>query len=240
MKKILTLLFLLFSLPAHAVSVTLQQGVDCGDLCDGNYTGTADSYTYHVLDENRDTDGLILPFPFSGHVKRNFIKYDFSPIQSYCPGGVDVTSASLTIRIKSGLSNDNCSTHVRRVLRNWTETGVTSATYNGTDSWTSEDGTGEGTDITASDDGSNTRTGISAPVTITVSSLETLVEGWINGTYSNYGMSVYSDAEGDAEGIAGDSEDATSSNRPALTIDFTCLEESGGGVWYGTFNGVLN
>lgn len=193
------------------VDVSFQEGVS-------GYTGTLDTYlNQDATTTNYENDDLALPYAFSSHAHRNLIKFDVSSI----PSGSTVTAASLELRIKSGLSGDNCTSRVRRLIRDWTESGATWNTYDGSNSWGAAGAQDTSTDIVASDDATNVRSSISSPVTITITGLETLVNGWVNGTYPNYGMVVYSDAEGDANGVVGSSEDGTSSNRPKLNVTYT-------------------
>lgn len=202
---------------------TFQEGVS-------SYAGTTDNnIDPDNTSTNHDTGGLWLPSAFSSHIHSNLIKFDLSSIT----GPVTVSSASLDLRIKSGLSGDNCSSHVRRLLRDWTETGSTWLKYDGVNSWGTAGAANTTTDITASDDGSKSDSGISSPVTHTISNIATLVQGWINGTYANQGMSIFSDAEGDADGAVGDSEDVTSSNRPKLTVTYTATVTAYNDVWHG-------
>ena len=230
MKKLLTILFLLFALPAYAVTATFQEGVS-------SYAGTTDNQLVESdPTTNYDGSSLTHPHAFTNFPYTNLIKFDLTSIT----GPVTVSAASLEVVIKSGLSNDGCISHIRRLKRDWGETTSTWNTYDGSNGWGTAGALNTTTDITASDDASNTASGITAPTTITISGLEALVEGWINGDYPNYGMLLFSNAEGDAVGVAGDSEDATSSNRPLLTVTYTVVETpattSNASLSGGTFN----
>ena len=191
--------------------VSFQEGVS-------GYAGTTDNFLDRDnVTTNRDTAGLRMPFTFSTHQFHNLIKFDLSSITP----PVTVSASQLDIRVISGLSNDGCASHVRRNLRVWTETGSTWNTYDGTNAWGTAGSLNTTTDITGSDDGSKTETGKSTPFTHSVTNASALWEGFINGTWTNNGFMWYSDPEGDALGTAGDSENATSTNRPKLSITYT-------------------
>lgn len=205
--------------PAGETTVCFQQGVSP----DASYAGCTDVLLdQDAVSTNQDGAGLSMPHAFSNHQKRNLIKFDLSSIA----GPVTVSNATLSLRIKSGMSNDNCSAHARRVLRVWSETQATWNEYTTGNSWTTAGALDTTNDIGSSDDGSNSVTGQTTPFTFTISNLASLIQGWINGTITNNGMIVYSDAEGDAVGIVGDSEDATGTNRPKLCVTYAAASSS--------------
>ena len=103
-------------------------------------------------------------------------------------GPATVSSATLSLYLENATSSTAKDIDIFKVLRPWTETGATWATYDGTNNWTTSGGTG-GSDADMS----------SALATISVgatgsyyhwssAALAALVEDWINGDASNYGV----------------------------------------------------
>jgi hypothetical protein len=113
-----------------------------------------------------------------------------------------------------------------RVLRNWVEAEASGDNFSTGNAWSTAGARGSGTDRAAS----ATQTGVFVSTTsgqwisFTNANLIGDVEGFINGTFSNYGWVIYADAA-DAPTAQIVTSEGTDSFRPKLTVTYT----SGGG-----------
>jgi len=179
---------------------TFQEGVS-------SYAGTSDTY---IWDTNPTTDnGAATTMVVDTAVgvetdqRKALLKFDISTIPSTCK----VTSARLDLYD----STEGQGWKFHRMLVTWTE----ASTYNSLTAGIDNDGT----DAAVAIDNQN---GINLD-TITGSvrhnmALDT-VQGWVNGTYSNYGWLIEQISSATGDGVQFDSsEGATSGRRPLLTV----------------------
>lgn len=142
--------------------------------------------------------------------RRGIIEFDISSI----PTGSTINSATLSLWTDIGYTNVNTSIH--RITRSWTEAGSTWNTYDGSNSWTSAGGDYDST-ADANATPSSTIAGTKTDWTIT-----SLVQEWVNGTANNGILLKLTSESGATQGhLYRSSDNATSSERPKLVIDYT-------------------
>jgi hypothetical protein len=152
-----------------------------------------------------------------GNVQRTLIKFDLSSI----PAAASITSATLYLTIKQDLSNNSRNMKAYRLKRNWTETGATWNTYDGSNNWQTAGATGAN-DYDSASMGTLALTGTESVNTEKSISLTTTeVKKMIDGTYTNYGWLLMMDTETDDMYAWYPCEDATASYRPRLVIEYT-------------------
>ena len=106
-----------------------------------------------------------------------------------------------------------------RVKQDWTETGATWNTYDGTNNWTTA-GAGNVTDDRGSTALGVLSGGIGTRTIVLNTTGVSLVQDWIDGDVSNYGITIQDYSE--SEGMGFDSRDnGTASNTPRLCITFS-------------------
>jgi hypothetical protein len=141
-------------------------------------------------------------------------------------GPVTVSAATLYLYFYTGEGSGNNTTHeARRLLRDWVENQATWNIFSTGNSWATAGGLSDGNDRVAAVSGSNTFAGNAAAgyQAFTGAGLATDVEGWINGTFPNYGWHL------ERQGTGNDaryryfrsSEYTTASQRPYLEITYT-------------------
>lgn len=199
------------------VTYNFQQGVSP----DGSYAGAEDlNLESGTPTTNQDADTTIQVDGAScaggGGTCRALMQWDISSITS-----CTVTSASVTINVTNATASKYA---VFSVRRNWGETTATWNTYDGSNGWTTA-GVGDTTDDRFSTDLMNGNADSGWGRNSTGS--HTLdfdsdgiaeIQNWINGSVTNNGIVIYDEA-GDTDGYAWDDKtNATSGNRPKLTI----------------------
>lgn len=149
------------------------------------------------------------------------------PDLSSIPSGATITSATLTLTRVGGSADGQTHTlTVTRMLRNWVEAQATWNVWATASNWT----TGG-----AASDGSDHENDLSATISVTDAAgactsgdLSTIVQGWLDSDFSNYGFRIErTDGAADSEWRQFASSEGTDGQRPYLEIDYT---EGGGGV----------
>lgn len=156
----------------------------------------------------------------AGDHTHGLIKFDLSSVS----GPVTVTSVTVGIYLQA----DGGGTHafdLRRLLINWVEAEATWNIYATGQSWTTVGGLSDGNDRVGTASGQIT--GVAATtqyytVVQTSGGLVDDVQGWINGTFSNFGWHISRNGTGnDSTNKDFVSSDGTNGQRPYLTVVYT-------------------
>ena len=209
-----------------ATTYTFQDGVSPT----AGYAGTEDvnikqngATTNYNADTNLcvDYNGDGCQTPTTG-IHRTLMQWDISTILS-----CTVSSASITVN--NNITNGDSATiryGVQALRRNWTETGVTWNTYDGTNSWTTA-GAGDTTNdryatdlMNGNSDGGWGRGTPLGSITFDFDSDGvSAIQDWINGTVTNNGIIVADNSSSDTNAFIWRQRGyATTSSRPKLTI----------------------
>jgi hypothetical protein len=197
--------------------------VTIGDNTTNTYAGCEDcelNLFFATTNLNGTSNELRIDSAYPAHM---LIK--FSGL-SNITGPVSVSSATLYMQKTSeNPSFYNPSANVYRVLRNWVDSEATWNQYSSGNNWTTGGCQSNGNDRVATPgtvselgEALNTYHALSVPVAD--------VEGWINGTFSNYGW-LFELTSGASESFwTAASDSATNGVRPYLSVTY---EEGGGG-----------
>jgi hypothetical protein len=211
-------------------TLTLNQG---GAGADKDTAIRSSFSTYNYGADNNVYTGYLI-----GTVRRGLFLADLSSI----PSGSTISSATLSLYLRSIASGDNTVSGYRS-KRAWLEgtgtgnatgDGATWATYNGTNSWQTAGGMG------ANDAESDAITARATTVAEGVGSkaftLDTAkVSGWVDGTFANNGLLLKSGTEDSASNCSWYSaEHSTSSLRPSWVVEYT--PPSAGNPYYYRMN----
>ena len=145
------------------------------------------------------------------------LQFDLSNISS----SAVITSATVTLYREAGADNGAENISVYRLTRSWDEgTGVSQQSRDGatwsnatnTTAWTTAGGDYASTEIT--------RTSVTTDgyYTWTITSL---VQGWVNGTWSNYGMIFANSVSGDSQNTFTSGDDTVAAQRPQFNVSYT-------------------
>ncbi len=204
-------------------TAVLNATADCrivngsGSVPDTNYGGAGETILYAG---DTDADGTSSPNV------RPMVKFD---IQAGISAGSTINSATLSLYEEgyNRSSSQNVTITIHRILRNWGETTATWNKYDGTNSWTTAGAGSSGNDIAASNSGTN-NVGATPAVGFkdwTSAQLATDVQNMLDGSNNQYGWRFISDFEAQGTGYAHDNfrskKNASTSDRPKLTIDYT-------------------
>lgn len=164
------------------------------------------------------------------------IKWDISSI----PSGMEIDSASITLNVINNSGGDQY--EIYQLLQNWVEGNNT--TGSGAD-WIDYDTTNDWQ--TAGAQGANDRGTIAlgAVGSTTTGSFSfslnqngvDLIQNWVDGSVNNYGVIIQDYAEADGFQFSS-SENATSANRPKLTITYCQPVDIGDFVWVDDGDGI--
>lgn len=177
-----------------------------------------DSYIQNTAPTTNYGTSILLLTGEASNINRFLIKWDLSSI----PSNAIVSSAVLSIYVNSDYSNNARTLSAYRVLRVWTEAGVTWNKYDGSNDWgtagcsnTTSDR--EATDIGNASVGANPVVGSEIAITLTASK----VQEWISGSLTNNGLLLKVDTE-NADSMWYHSHEGTTANlRPKLVITYT-------------------
>lgn len=209
------------------------------DNTSGSPTGTVGVSNTQIREGNATTNyGTNSNFEVTkygaGDHTHGLLKFDLSSVS----GPVTVTSVTVGIYLNFG---DAASQDVdfRRLLRNWVEGQATWNVYSTGNSWTTAGGLSAGNDRVSTVSGTITGvTGTSQYWTVVQTSggLVDDVQGWINGTFPNYGWHLERSGSGeDATSKTFKTDDSDNGNRPYLTVVYTV----GGSAKKKTFPALL-
>lgn len=212
-KNIVMAIFL--SLPVFDVSAQVVENFQA--------SGDAEIWNNTPLDETENYGAcniLYLNGATTSPKQRMLLKFDISSLP------VNATISNSTLRlVKIGGNNTSRSVSVHRITNDWTEgAGVCAGTV-GPVSWqqrvTSTNWTTAGGDFAASATASTNVAG-NAAYTWNVTSL---VQDWYNGTHNNYGLLTKFTTENvNEERQFASKENATTANRPVLSVVYTLAE----------------
>lgn len=195
------------------------------DNTTGSPTGTVGTSNAQIREGNATTNygsnsGFeVTKFAASDHTHA-LLKFDLSSVT----GPVTVTSVTVGIY----LQEDGGGTHtvdLRRLLRDWVEAQATWNIYATASNWTTAGALSDGNDRVATASGQVASVGATLQyytVVQTSGGLVDDVQGWINGTFSNYGWHLSRNGTGeDGAYKTFTSDDGTNGNRPYLTVVYT-------------------
>lgn len=154
-------------------------------------------------------------------VARSLIKFDVSSL-----AGITITSAKLRLYNTGVDTTDNARTmYVNRMVRAWTELGVTWNKYDGTNNWTTAGGMTNASDVELSPIGSvsvtNPPTAGWTEITLTASA----IQEWIDGGYTNNGFGI---SMGTETNDMQEFHSRENTNQPQLVITYPDV----GGFYY--------
>jgi nitrogen fixation protein FixH len=204
-------------------AVSTSSGTTTVALRDGlnGYSGTADTYIDQTASTTNWSASTTLAMDFLGPYSNSFIKWDVSSI----PSNATITSAILAYNVNNTSANPFT---VFRSLRPWVETEATWNIYSTGNAW------GLAGSLSSSTDFVNTALGTMGPhaslgfasTTLNASGIAA-VQGWVNGTFPNYGFYITPASSASTDGLGlSQSENATASLRPTLVITYTTAATS--------------
>lgn len=148
----------------------------------------------------------------SSTIIRTFVKFDLSSI----PTNAIVNSSTLEFTVLFDSSDNSRAHKVERADASWAE---------GTITWNNQPGV-TGTELGSATLANNLSVGAKATFTLTALEIQKIIDG----TYTNNGWRLKADTESNDLYKFRARENATESNRPTLTIDYTV--PSGGSIAY--------
>lgn len=183
-------------------------------------TGIDSFLNYKAPTTNLGTDATMVVGEhqsLTGYVYRGIIKFDLSTI----PSSSVITSATLSLWTYSDASANARTMYLYRVKRNWVESEVTWNVYSTGNNWTTAGCADTTDDREASAIGSIALTASESMDTEKQITLDaSMVQQWVSGAVSNYGMLIQMDTElNDAYGFHSSSS-ATAGYRPKLVIEY--------------------
>ena len=157
-------------------SVTFNPTADAMILSDGTTTNYGTNTSLDVGEYNGGTS-----------TRRSLLKFDLSSLS-----GKVITSAVLRLYDSGTDYTDNTRTmYVNRMVRAWTEAGVTWNKYDGTNNWTAAGGFTNAADVEISQSiGSISMPNPPAAGYVEITLTTSEVQDWIDGTYSNNGLGL--------------------------------------------------
>jgi hypothetical protein len=185
-----------------------------------NETNGVDTYIAHYDQTfNFDNYDIIMVGNSGGHSTRALIKFDLTGI----PSDATITSATLTLTIKTDNSSNARDYKIYRSLRAWNEGTATWNIWDTGNNWTTAGAGGSGTDVDYSTVWSTANMGASDPVNTTKDFVFngtgiTELQKMVDGTYSNNGWVIKADTENSDRYSFYSSSATTSSYRPKLVV----------------------
>lgn len=195
--------------PLASTTLTLQPDeTDALDTYIYSYTATTNYGTNAQIGVGEGDYGM-------ARYMRSLVTFDLSDI----PSGSAVSSVSLTLTVSQDFTDKSEQFCVYRIKRNWTESGATWNTYNGSNAWTSSGGWSS-TDVDQTSLGCLTLgaaepSGTALTWTLDATVVEEMITG---GSLSNYGFMVKADNEFNDAYMFHSSSSATSGYRPKLVV----------------------
>ena len=161
---------------------------------------------------------------------RSLIKFDFSSI----PSIATVSGVTLELYMTAEDSIYVRTIALYRIIRNWVETQATWNIAQTGVSWGSAGGANTTSDINGTAIGSKDMTTTEAVGFKSFGLTVATVQGWINGTILNYGMHLKNTTEADesASWSFASSNNADTSIRPKLTVNYTLPSVGSQTIWW--------
>lgn len=186
-----------FSMPTVGTLLPGAEGKD-------TFIEGADAHTDH----NKATDKKLLTSAEAGKEYRTLLQFDLSGL----PPTAIIQSASLELTASGIKSPDVVEAH--RLLRDWTEDGVTWNSHDGTDLWNTPGGDYDPTTVATFLADSTGRKSMD---------ITDLARAWVDGSLPNYGLILLTEfqAMGHKENTYYSSDDAAYP-RPKLTLIYVC------------------
>lgn len=132
---------------------------------------------------------------------RSFVKFDLSSI----PQGSAIFSATLTFTVKANTASNIRTQRVERTSASWDKTTMT---------WNNQPGV-TGTEL------GNTSVAVAPGATVSFTLTASEIQQYVLGAYTNNGWRIKADTETDDNHEYYSSRNATESNRPTLTIEYS-------------------
>ena len=160
-------------------------------------------------DHNKEDDRDLKVSGESGKEYRALLQFDLSAI----PSGSTIRSAVLELHLNtSGASNDSIRVH--RITQDWTESEVTWLERRNGRDWDTAGGDYDLSQAAAFDAGTVGWRSVD---------IATLAQGWLDGSYANYGLLLVPEvAPGNDTNEFTSSDDGDASLHPKLTITYAC------------------
>lgn len=147
-------------------------------------------------------------------VRRTVIRADLSSIAA----GQSISACNLKLTVTGDLCNNARTMSAYRLLRNWVEGEVTWNVYSTGNNWGTAGAT-NATDIDTTPVGTKAIGASETPLAvISIPISAAVVQSWLDGDYSNYGVLLKLDTESDDLHYYYDTESVTSSYRPVWDI----------------------
>ncbi|MGI9203362.1 MAG: DNRLRE domain-containing protein, partial [Woeseiaceae bacterium] len=163
----------------------------------------ASGHTHH----NKGGDSELKISSEIGNEYRTLLQFDLSAL----PPSATVQAAILELDLKNHGSTDVVEAH--RVLRNWTENGVTWNDHDGTSSWSTP-----GSDFDPNIAGSL----LADSTGLKTMDITDLAKGWASGTQPNYGLLLLSPPSAGGSENKFYSSDQGGSPQPRLVVTYIC------------------
>jgi Disaggregatase related repeat len=194
--------------------------VTIGDNTTDTFAGTEDAMIVQGSPTSNEGTNVDLEIGKYGAGDHRHALIKFSGL-SNISGPVTVSSATLFLYFATGTGSAR-TYGARRLLRNWVEAQATWNIYSTGNNWTTAGGLSDGNDRIASETGTGVM-GVTVDQYYSITGLAADVEGWINGTFSNFGWHISrSDAGNDSETQHfWASEYSNDTRRPYLQVVYT-------------------
>lgn len=204
------------------VAVITQNTTVQNGSFDDQYTGLLSNQINANDPTTSNQNGRSRVYEYSTYSRRQF--YQATGL-SNITGPVTVNSATMYFYIYAQATTADVTMTLRRVLQAIVDGEITWNVYSTGNAWDTGGGSTAGTDIDTSAAASGL-TGIAAGAwfSVTGANLAAMVEGWINGTYSNYGLQMVSSSTDYKDIVTG--AGGYDGTRPELFVDWSV---SGGG-----------
>jgi hypothetical protein len=181
-----------------------------------NVTGKDTFISSSISNQNNGANDVLRVKSASGN-NSILLQFDLSNISS----NAIITRANVTLYRESGTDNGAENISVYRLTRYWDE-GTGNAQNSG-DGATWDNATNTTTWTTAGSDYAATEI---ARVSVTTDgyytwNITSLVQGWVNGTWSNYGMLFANSADGDDTNVFTSDDDNATAQRPQFNASYT-------------------
>ncbi len=194
--------------------------VTIGDNTADTFSGTDDTQIVETSPTFNDATSVDIEIAkyASGDHRHCLIKFGGL---SNITGPVTVSSATLFLDFITGVGSAQ-TYEARRVLRNWVENQATWNIYSTGNSWTTVGCLSDGNDRVGTASGSGSL-GVTAGIYYSITGLAADVEGFINGTFSNFGWHISRQGTGNDFSTQHfySSEETIDARRPYLQVIYS-------------------